>query len=483
MRIFTKMREHKVLCCFICLLLILVLAAVVLFGINRFTMMVEPSGAVEVTLEYGSDYADPGATALVRGTLFCKNGFFADAAVQTDGTVDTGKIGTYTISYRAEFLGLTSTAQRVVHVVDTTAPVIRLDGEKEISLYVGDAYTEPGYTAWDDCDGELTQAIEVVLEEDIITYTVTDKAGNTATTQRTIVWNLPETPRILLEGGAVFNMNAGEKYVEPGFTVACAGEQDLASSVTVSGKVNIYVPGSYELTYEVTDGKGNTASVVRTVVVSAVPQPEIVVPEGKVIYLTFDDGPSDYTTELLEVLAKYDVKATFFVIHSENFQIIKDIVAGGHAIGIHSCTHKYESIYASEEAYFNDVLTMQQLIYDETGVMTTLVRFPGGSSNTASRFNKGIMTRLTQLLTDTGFQYYDWNVDSGDASFSHSPEDVYYNIIHGASKHDYSIVLQHDTHYFSVMAVEKVIRWGLDNGYTFLPLDPSSPYVHSRLRN
>ena len=483
MRFFAKLKQHKVLCLLLAVLMIAAVAAVMLLGVNRFVLAVEPCGETEIVVEFGEVYTENGANALIRGTHFFKNGFAPDVIVETAGTVDTAKVGTYTISYHASFLGLTGTAQRTVRVVDTTAPVIQLEGDAEVHLYVGDEYSEPGFTAWDACDGELSQSIQTVQDGDVITYTVTDKAGNTATAQRTIVWNLPPTPRIFLEGGEVFNMNAGQKYVEPGFTVVCAGEQDLASSVTVSGNVNIYVPGTYELTYQVADGQGNTDTAVRSVVVSAVPQPEVVVPEGKVIYLTFDDGPSIYTPELLEVLAKYNVKATFFVVNTENFHMVKDIVAGGHAIGIHSCTHKYKNIYASEEAYFNDISTLQQLIYDETGVMTTLVRFPGGSSNTVSSFNKGIMTRLTKLLTDTGFQYFDWNVDSGDASFAHSSREVYQYITYGATKQDISIVLQHDTQLFSIQAVEKVIQWGQENGYTFLPLEPSSPVVHSKLRN
>lgn len=483
MDFFANLKKHKVLCVLICFLMVIGLGAVALFSINRFTITVEPCGDAEITMEYGEQYTDLGAKSVVQGTLFFKGGFSPATEVEIEGTVNTGKTGTYTITYRTEFLGLTASAERTIHVVDTTAPIIQLDGETEIHLYVGDEYAEPGYSAWDARDGELTQAVEVVREGDTIRYSVMDAAGNSATALRSIVWDLPTTPRILLTGGSVFNMNAGEKYEEPGFTVAYSGEQGLTDLVTVSGEINIYVPGTYELTYHVADAQGNADTVVRTVVVSAVPQPEVVVPEGKVIYLTFDDGPSIYTPELLEVLAKYDVKATFFVVKTENFHMIKDIAAGGHAIGIHSCTHKYKNIYASEEAYFNDVSTLQQLIYDETGVMTTLVRFPGGSSNTVSLFNKGIMTRLTQLLTDTGFQYFDWNVDSCDASIAQDAKQVSQYIIYGVQKQDISIVLQHDTSSYSVKAVERVIKWGLENGYTFLPLEPSSPAVHSKLRN
>ena len=112
------------------------------------------------------------------------------------------------------------------------------------------------------------------------------------------------------------------------------------------------------------------------------------------------------------------------------------------------------------------------------------MRFPGGSSNGVSKkYNTGIMTRLTKDVTDMGYQYFDWNVLSGDAGETTDTEQVYENVIAGIQKHNVSIVLQHDIKGFSVDAVEKIIIWGLANGYTFLPLTPSSPTVHHTVNN
>jgi peptidoglycan/xylan/chitin deacetylase (PgdA/CDA1 family) len=126
---------------------------------------------------------------------------------------------------------------------------------------------------------------------------------------------------------------------------------------------------------------------------------------------------------------------------------------------------------------------MQQIIESETGVHTTLVRFPGGSSNTVSKFNKGIMTRLSKLLGEMGFQYFDWNVNSGDAGQTTKTEEVVQFAIEGISHYDVAIVLQHDIKEYSVEAVEEIILWGLENGYRFLPLDPTSPNAHHKIRN
>lgn len=211
--------------------------------------------------------------------------------------------------------------------------------------------------------------------------------------------------------------------------------------------------------------------------------PESTEPPEKVIYLTFDDGPGKNTRKLLDILKKYDVKATFFLINSDYAYLIDDISAEGHAVGIHSASHKYRQIYSSCDAYFKDLYKMQQVIKDYSGKTTMLLRFPGGSSNTVSSFNPGIMTKLTKAVTEQGFAYFDWNVDSGDAGSASSTTEVYNNVTKGIKNKDVAVVLQHDTQGFSVDAVEQIIEWGKKNGYTFLPLDETSPQCHHDVSN
>ena len=93
------------------------------------------------------------------------------------------------------------------------------------------------------------------------------------------------------------------------------------------------------------------------------------------------------------------------------------------------------------------------------------------------------MTRLAQALTDMGYQYFDWNVSSGDAGETTSTDQVFENVVSGIRNRDVSIVLQHDIKGYSVAAVERIIVWGLANGYTFLPLEPTSPTAHHRINN
>ena len=208
-------------------------------------------------------------------------------------------------------------------------------------------------------------------------------------------------------------------------------------------------------------------------------------PGNKVVYLTFDDGPGPYTQQLLDVLAKYNVKATFFVTNSNSkYQdMIAKEYAAGHAIGIHTYCHDYNKIYASEEAYFEDLEAMQDVIVAQTGKETSLLRFPGGSSNTVSNITPGLMTTLTQEVQNRGYQYFDWNVSSGDAGETTDTDQVAENVIAGIQKHNVSVVLQHDIKAFSVDAVEKIIQWGLNNGYTFLPLNYDSPPAHHHINN
>lgn len=208
-----------------------------------------------------------------------------------------------------------------------------------------------------------------------------------------------------------------------------------------------------------------------------------VVPEGKVIYLTFDDGPSIYTDALLELLDKYNIKATFFVCDNGRPQLITKIYEAGHSVGIHCKTHDYGVVYKSEEAYFKDLNAIRELIFQQTGSFTTLVRFPGGSSNTVSSFNPGIMTRLAALLEEQGYQYFDWNVSAGDTKLKDA-EEILDKLKKETKSKTYAVTLLHSEYkQYSFEAVEDYILWGLDNGYSFLPLTPDSPNAHHKINN
>ena len=455
---------------------------VLTFGVNRFFLSVTPRGEEYILLEYGTEFDDPGADVWFRGSLFCREGFAPEsAAVTVDGEVDSGALGRYTLRYRADFLWFTAEGTRTVTVADTKSPVITL---KEDGGEIPIPYQEAGFSAWDDHDGDITHRVVRREYMGLITYAVTDSSGNPAYIQRQVPFHDPIPPEITLEGGTEYAVPVGQRYSEPGFWAVDNVDGDLTEWVVAEGRVDWLRPGVYPIVYSVTDSYENTARIIRNVTVTAAERQETVWPEEKTIYLSFDDGPGPYTEKLLDVLDRYGVKATFFVVDSEYNHLMKQITERGHSIGIHSVTHDYGAIYASPEAFFDDLVAMRQIIFDNTGVLTNLMRFPGGSSNEVSREScEGIMTFLTGAVRDAGFRYFDWNVDSDDAGLARRKGTVLENVVRGVTETGTALVLQHDIHWYSVEAVEEIIRWGLENGYAFLPLEESSPNFPHPLNN
>lgn len=166
---------------------------------------------------------------------------------------------------------------------------------------------------------------------------------------------------------------------------------------------------------------------------------------GKKVYLTFDDGPSSSTDQILDILKDYDVKATFFVVGKTDERSVKAyqrIVEEGHTLAMHSYSHKYDEIYESKEAFARDLNSLQEYLYETTGVWPRIYRFPGGSSNTVSKVD---MQELIEYLTDIGITYFDWNVASGDAVSRTLPaETIVNNCLSGIEKQKESVILMHD---------------------------------------
>lgn len=462
---------------------------------NEYRVDLSIYGDNEIILEYGATYDEPGAMATGYGTHLKKEPQTLE--VQTNGQVNTDKLGTYQVVYRAEFEGTEETATRTVTVVDTVVPEIVLVSNPEYFTFPNQPYVEEGYTASDNYDGDLTDQVIAVEQDGKMIYTVSDSSGNKTTVERQIRYDDPVPPELTLKGDAKITITEGNKWEDPGYVASDNVDGDLTGQVVVSGTVDHNKPGTYKLTYEVKDKYENTAKAERTVTVKAKPQPVPSNPgggnhetvtgnQGKVIYLTFDDGPSKYTPRLLEILAKYNVKATFFVCGTGKVDLLDDIANAGHTLALHSKTHKYESIYASEEAFYDDLYAIQNIVEKYSGVKSFITRFPGGSSNGVSKkICPGIMTKLTQSIQEKGFTYFDWNIDSKDAAGAKTTGAVAENVINGInkSKRKHLVVLQHDIKGYSVEAVEQIIQWGLANGCTFAPLTQSSPVCHHNVNN
>lgn len=202
--------------------------------------------------------------------------------------------------------------------------------------------------------------------------------------------------------------------------------------------------------------------------------------DQKVVYLTFDDGPSKYTTQTLDLLDRYNVKATFFVVNydsDQSTQLYKDIVQRGHSLGIHTATHEYKTIYASVDDYLEDFNTIYQHLKTVTGKEPTLFRFPGGSINS---YNTTIYRQLIAEMQRRGFTYHDWNVDSGDTKKNATPQSIHDNVVSAVMQNNKSVVLLHDsdTKGNTAQALESIIVDLQAAGYEFRALDDTVKPFH-----
>lgn len=231
------------------------------------------------------------------------------------------------------------------------------------------------------------------------------------------------------------------------------------------------------------------ATTTTTAPTTTTTAPAIDETKGKYAYLTFDDGPSENTSKILDILDQYNIKATFFVIYKKNMDSsYKEIVDRGHAIGLHAYSHTYKKIYKSEDAYFADLEKISAHVEKTTGVKSKITRFPGGSSNTVSnKYSKGIMKKLVNSVTEKGYVYHDWNVNSGDADAVSVPADeLVANIQKTVDKYtdNRSIdVLMHDTGKSKITTVEalpQIIEYLQSKGYTFMPITENTPPVQHR---
>lgn len=449
-------------------LVLMIVPIIILISIYFLTIHISFENIENVVINVFENYEDELPKACLKDIF---NNCIKKIEVTSLGTVDTNKIGTYEITYTAK----NKQIKKIISVLDTEKPVITIKDE-EIIACPNTSDINISYTVSDNYTQDLK--VNKIIKDNNLILEAIDSSENKTTIIREIKFLDNEKPKINLKGEKTIYLIKGEKYKEPGYEATDNCIKNMTEKVKVTNNININKVGKYEINYEASDGFNKT--VVNRIVYVYEKKPDISIGD-KVIYLTFDDGPSVYTKELLNILKEYNVKATFFVTGNGNREYIKKAYNEGHSIGIHTYSHVYKNVYASEEAYFNDLEKVQKIIKEQTGEESRLVRFPGGSSNTVSRFNKGIMTRLSKELERRGYKYFDWNVSSSDTVKSNS-DDIANTVIRRLKKGN-NVVLQHDTKYYSVKAVRKIIEYGLANGYTFAKLDVTSPTVHHGINN
>lgn len=416
-------------------------------------------------LEAGQPYLEPGVSLL--------SGESAKLAVSSD--LNPKQPGIYRMRYLlVDGKKIVAQTTRKIKVVDTTPPSLIINGKTITNVCPGQNYTDEGARAIDLVDGDLTSSIEITSEDGKITYHVADTAGNSVSLIREIhvrdidapVFDAPDEVSVL-EGSLLPRVVATDR---------CEG--DLSAVVTTDKIIDTSVVGDQTLTYSVQDSKGNATTFTQLIHVKKSHR-------SSTIFLTFDDGPSYLTDDFLDLLAEFDVKATFFINKKSGYdKVIQRAYREGHSIGMHSYSHVYSRIYASEEAFFQDLYAEQAWIKSLTGETSRLYRFPGGSSNTVSTFNPGIMTLLTRSIREKGIQYFDWNLSSGDAG-KHDAEYITNYVLKQLGSRANYVVLMHDSggHESTLEALRNILTYAKQEGYSFRALNVNSHPAHHGVKN
>lgn len=425
-----------------------------------------------------------------KNTGYVAKSVFKDYSnsIKIDGVVDTSKVGEYKLKYILDFAFLTITREKKIEVIDDVAPNITLNGESKVVLCPNTKYIEAGYKANDEYDGDISDKVKVEVMDDEIRYNVIDNSGNVAEVIRNIEYIDNDKPELKLIGSQEVTLYKGDIYKEEGYSAIDNCDGDITNKVKVINNVDTNTVGSYEIKYQIVDISGNEESVVRKIKVVNKKISENATKEG-IIYLTFDDGPSDLTLEILKILKKADVKATFFVTGEvDNYQdILKEEYVEGHSIALHTYSHNYSYIYSNVSNFFSDIGRVNDSVEKITGIKSKIIRFPGGSSNTISKkYYSGIMSILTNEVIKRGYSYFDWNIDSDDAGGAFNDSNrIYSNVISNLDNSRVNVVLMHDSssHMATVDALERIIAYGKNNHYSFGKIDSNTKMIIHSVNN
>ena len=455
---------------------ILICSIIVLIGIIYLMFpKVKLIGDKQVTINYNSIYNEPG----YKGIWMFKN---ITRSIKVASNLNNTKVGTYKVKYQFKFLVFNLKRVRIVKVIDNIPPEIILESEI-INVCPNEAIPQIKYQALDEYDGDLTDRVIMNSLDDGISFMVKDNGNNIVTKEVKIDRNDTEAPKINLKGNANIYLNVGISYNEPGYTATDNCDGDLTDKVEVSGNVGTSV-GDYIITYKVVDAAGNKTEVTRKIVVKNYN----LYNSGSIsnaIYLTFDDGPSEGTTNfILDILKEEGIKATFFVTCRGPDYLIKRMYDEGHMVALHTCSHEYSQVYASTDNYFSDLNRVSNRVKNITGIDAKIIRFPGGSSNTISRnYHYGIMSTLTSMVLDKGYRYFDWNVDSNDAGGAYSSTQVYNNVVNNLSHNRANVILMHDIKSQTRDALRDIINYGKSQGYLFGRLENDTYMIRHTVNN
>lgn len=350
-------------------ILFLVLLIRLLFFSGLFVPTLELIGEQQIVVNMNETYHDPGAKSVYR---FMDN----SSHIQVDDQVDTSQLGNYKVIYQLD--NANKKVIREVIVTDQKAPDLRLKGDQEIRIFIGEAFEEPGYQAYDNCDGDISDQVKSHSAIDFdqtgtyqIEYEVSDSHGNTAKAARTVVILEDPVNTKLAYHHDMFDNTMFEWWFNK--------SQDHQRT---SGAKSEEWLQAYSAYYQ---GK-----------------------DEKVLYLTFDEGGNDitYIKEIADVLHAHDVKATFFLTRNyirDESAFVNELVDEGHVIGNHTWHHYDMTTLANEASVdaFVEEITQEEKTYLEVvgEEMPKLFRFPRG----------GCSERALKMVHDLGYQTFFWS--------------------------------------------------------------------------
>lgn len=459
------------------IILVLVSALVVIgfcvvYFINYLMLTVSLNGSSEITIPVFGKYVEAGVS-VKKGKRIVKE---YDKRIDCD--VDTNVVGNYSCSYYIKAMRREYNFHRSIVVADMEKPVINTELTNLTKEYCSGKFKEEiVYSAFDNYDGDLTDKVSINETDSEYILSVSDSSNNSEILSIPITKEPKPSSYLSLYGSKSMNIYIGNVYNESGAGAYDGCGKKLNNEVIIEGNVDTNTLGQYSIKYTTIIGN-KTYTAYRTI--------NVINPDGvgKVVYLTFDDGPGGYTESILNTLDKYGVKATFFVTNQfpSKQYLIGEEARRGHTVGIHTYSHKW-NIYDSVEAYMNDFNAISDIVVNETGIKPYIFRFPGGSSNTVSKSHcLGIISTLANQLVSEGYAYFDWNVSSGDAEGA-STSKIVSNVKSGMKNHNTSVVLMHDIKKNTASALDEILSYGVNNGYTFKTLTTSSYGAHHNIAN
>ena len=425
---------------------------------------IDLEGSSTIDLNLGEEYVEKGTHAYL-----IQFGNKKEIPIEIENLIDNSKVGQYYVKYTAKHNNIIKNTSRIVNVIDKEGPVITLN--KEIIACKNNNIIDIDATVIDNYDGDITDNLKYQIKDDKIILLATDSSNNETVIQKDLTYHDSDKPVITLKGNSVIYLSLNSTYEEEGASAYDNCEGDLTDKIEVTSDVNTSIIGEYTVTYKVKDILDNEVIMTRKVIVTNNEYTGKVT--NGVIYLTFDDGPGAYTENILSILDKNNIKATFFVTNqmgSKYQYLIKKEYEAGHTVGIHTYSHKW-SIYDSVQTYLDDFEKIQNVVIEQTGTSPKYFRFPGGTSNHVATVS---MKNLAELMTERGYIYFDWHIDSGDTHKNNTVSYIVNLVKKNLKGNGEYIILMHDIKKNTMNTLEDIINYAKSRGYTFKKIDDNT---------